>query len=323
MRSRSIIFGLIATTAACGSGSLGTGGTAGTSATGTGGVAGTTGVGGFVAGDAGAGWIDTAGTTGGAGTGGGIAGSGGAGTGGGIAGSGGAGTGGASSLPTCGGSGGGSSDVVELAVVAPDGMVASDMAATAVRVTAADSCSTVTCPTTVGTSGNSVYVSVSAMATRFLLTASDNRTWTVYLRNSAMPGDLIKVDDTFDMTVQGGVNSFFYKSISQTLILAHGSDLVVFASVLTSFSYPPLPLLDAFGIAVTDAGARCEGPTTVGCINRPHTVHVTVGTDGADVASGTAAVGWLSFTNAAYMELHDTGNCDSKDYSQMAGFRTP
>jgi hypothetical protein len=333
MRLRPIIFVLIATAAACGGGSLDNGGTGGRSATGTGGVggiagttgvggiAGTTGVGGtFVVGDAGAEWSGTGGSTGGA-----IAGSGGwiAGSGGAIGGSSGTGTGGVGSLPACGGSGGGSADVVELALVGPDGMAVTSTVSASVRVTAADACSTVTCPSIVEGSGQSFAVSLSGAATRFVLTAADARTWTLYLRNSAMPGDYLKVNDTFDMTVQAVVNQTFYASLNQTIVLAHGTDLALFASALSGFGIPPLPALDAFGIALTDAGARCEMPPSFGCINRPHAVHVTVGTASADVSGGTTTIGWLSFTNGGVLERKDTGNCDSKGGTTVAGFRTP
>jgi len=338
MRLRPIILGLIATAAACGGGSLNDGGTAGASATGTrgiggmagttgvGGMAGTTGVGGmadttdvgcnFLVGAAGARWSCPTGSTGGV-----SAGSGGA-----IAGSSGTGTGGTGPLPACGGSGGGTADVVELAIVDADGMAVISAVSASVRVTAVDSCSTVTCPSTPGfhASGYTFAdVPVSAMATRFMLTATDTRTWTVYLRNSAMPGDLVKVNGTFDMTVQGGIEqSSFYTSLNQTIVLAHGTDLALFASTLSRHGVPPLPALDAFGIGVTDAGARCEIPPEISCTDYPHAVHVTVGTTSADVSVGTAKVGWLSFTNGRFLEPTG-GSCDEKGRTLMAGFRTP
>jgi hypothetical protein len=97
----------------------------------------------------------------------------------------------------------------------------------------------------------------------------------------------------------------------------------LFATALGGFGVPPLPALDAFGIALTDGGARCEMPPSLGCINRPHAVHVNVGTDSADVYGGTAEISWLSFTNGGFLERHDTGTCDAKGGPAMAGFRTP
>jgi len=318
MKLRSVVFSLVAAAAACGGGSLNNGGTAGASGTGKGGGggvagttggggnAGTTGGGGFVVGDAGAGWIDTAGTTGGA-----------------PAGRSGTGTGGIGSWPECGGAGGGSADVVELAIVGPDGMAVTSTVSASVRVTAADACSTVSCPSIINGSGQSFAASLSGTATRFVLTATDARTWTLYLRNSAMPADFLKVNDTFDMTVQAVINQTFYASLNQTIVLAHGTDLVLFASALSGFGIPPLPALDAFGIALTDGGVRCEMPPSFGCINRPHAVHVTVGTADGDDPGGTAQFGWLSFTNGGFLEKKDTGNCDSKGGTTVAGFRTP
>ena len=94
------------------------------------------------------------------------------------------------------------------------------------------------------------------------------------------------------------------------------------APTLKGFGVPPLPQLDAFGIAVTDAGALCE-TNTFSCLERPHAAHVAIGADSADLSWGTTQIGWLSFTNASFLQEKDTGFCDTKGNTLMAGFRTP
>jgi hypothetical protein len=200
----------------------------------------------------------------------------------------------------------------------------------AVTVTSIDSCATAGCPSeaipfpTLGVVA--AGPTIDGLATRYALTAADARTWTLYLRNDAMPVDFIKVDDAFDMTIQANVNTTFYSTLNQTVVLAHGSSLQVFASDQNTFVIPPLPNLAAFGVMVTDSGAICQETNSLpgSCLHRPHAATVSNGTDSASVASGmTARIGWLSFTNALFLELKDTGGCDGKGQTLTAGFRAP
>jgi len=294
MRLHAVVLGLIAAAAAaCGDGSLGRSGTAGASggASGTGGGAGTTGV---------------------AGTGGSIGGNGGAG-----------GTGGSrTGLPFCGGAGGG--DAIEIGIAGPDGFVVTTAVTAVVTVTAVDSCATASCPDRIQPPAPlGGIVLVDAGATRLVLAAADGRTWTLYLRNTAMPGDLIKVNDSYDMTIEARAETTFITSFDQTIVLAHGADLVAFASNQYMFGLAPLPQLGAFGISVTDGGAYCERRGSSGCLVLPHALQVTVGADTATVLDGTARVGWLSFSTVNFAELRDLGACDSKSRSLTGGFRVP
>jgi hypothetical protein len=215
---------------------------------------------------------------------------------------------------------------VEFAVTGPDGMAIATNTTAAVTVTAVDSCATVSCPSQwIPISGSTgVGPTVDSSATRFVLTAADTRTWILYLRNTDMPSDLIKVDDAFDMTIQARVDPTLYPTLNQTIVLAQGSSLKVFASDQNGFGPPPLPKLEAFGVAVTDVGALCQVETAFGCVPRPHAVKVVTGTESATIAPGASTrIGGLSFTNGGFLELKDTGNCDSKGQTLMAGFRAP
>lgn len=336
VRLRPVLVGLIATAAACGGGNLGSGGTAGTSGTGTAGAtAGTTGV----AGTSGtAGTIGTAGVAGDVGdagsggpppggTGGAIAGSGGSppgGSGGAIAGAGG--TGGTGGLPACGaGTGGVPPDVVAVAIVDSDGNAVSSMVTSPVAIATIEACTTATCPSVVYSTDRAPIL-VDDKSTRIGLTSEDARSWTLYLRYSAMPTDLLKMGETYGLTVQASADNTFFKTLDQTIILARGPDLVLLASNAQRFGGAPLPALDAFGVSVSDGGAVCDTNPTASmqsCRGILHAVHVIVGTDAANLLGGTTTkLGWLSFTNASFTESRGN-NCDSKATTTVAGFRSP
>ena len=334
MKLRSVVFGLLVV-AACGGKSLDHSGTAGGSGTGT---AGTGGVAGSV-GDAGSSGgnpeVGTAGTFGSVigdagsgpplgGTGGAIAGSGGAGSGG-ISGTGGGRTGGGGSggagVVACGGVTG-SADIVEIAVAGPDGSAVLGTVTAAVTVTSVDSCAAVTCPTSISAAGSFPSAVVSPMATRIVLTAADARRWTLYLRYTAMPTDLIKAGDALDMTASGGNVVAIFQVLSQTIVLAHGSDLVVFASSGNAVTSPSRPDLAPFGISVGDDGA-CGAASSGSCPTFQHAVHVVVGAESVRVASGTTRIGWLTFTSATFEGGNSLVNCDVLARTLIAGFRTP
>jgi hypothetical protein len=304
MRLPAIVVGLTAAVAACGGGNLGSGGTAGTSGPGDGGTGGTAGTSGI------------AGTTGSGGSGGAIAGT----SGGSIAGSGGAGE-----LPGCyaGGEAGHAADYVEVAIVGADEMAVVSPMTAAVTVTAIDSCGAVTCPSSIPNTGNTA---ITPNATRIGLRAADATTWTLYLRNTAMPSSLIKVGDSFDMTVQASVDMTFYRSVDQTVVLAHGSNLVMFASIRSSFNGPPPPQLDAFGITVTNEGASCVTSPNAPpgfCVGLGYAARVTVGADAATFYSRTRQIGWLTFTIGEFSGPGPNCTGDSKSRALTGGFRTP
>jgi hypothetical protein len=259
-------------------------------------------------GDAAGGSVGTGGTAGG-GRGGTVSsGSGGGGTGGTFgSGSGGDGTGGSAPCTV------GQTDIVEVRLLASDGRSVQAPVTASVNVTAIESCSTVSCPQ-----------DISLSASRLFLTAVGPQSWTLFLLDAAMPSDFIKVGDTFDMTVDASVDSILYASTNQTVVLAHGRDLVLFAATLAKFNAPPLPHLDTFGIGISDLGQMCQ---FIGqCTRLSHWARVTVGTDGGGVrGGGTVKVGWLTFSNGAFDEEMDSGSspCDIKSRTLMAGFRSP
>jgi hypothetical protein len=296
MKPSTLTLGLVVTAlSACGSGSLGTSGTAGSA----GGAAGTAG----------------AGATGGsvivgiAGAGGATAGAGGAtaGTGGSVGGTGG-------TLPACGNNTSGASDVVEAVIMGADGMPVVAPVTAAVSITAIQSCLNLDCPSP-----------ATSAATRIALAGADPQQWTLYLRNTAMPPDIIKVGDTFDLTIDAAVDQTLYRTTNQTIVLARDNDVIVFAASLQQFHQPPLPNLLPFGIAVTDAGASCQNPASFGCIDRPHTARIAIGSDASVLVAGgqTGRIGGLQITDGQFTELADAGNCDRKSSTVMAGFRLP
>jgi hypothetical protein len=299
----------------CGGNALNPGDAAGT-AGGTAGAGGMSGAGGH-AGAAGgiAGTGGTAGTSGTGGTGG----IGGAGTAGvtGTAAS--AGTGGMGGSAACIAAGQG--DVVQFAIVGSDGMPVAAPATATVSVTSIDSCAQVTCPAVSTVSSGSI----STAASRFTLTALGPLEWTLYLRDSAMPSDLIKVGDTLDLTIAAGHNSTFYQqNLDQTMVLSRDGNLIFFAAGLARSFQLVTPKLDAFGIQISDAGVvSCQsGWSLPVCAARSHGAYVTVGGAAALLTEGqTSTIGWLSFTNASFTELDDTGGCDAMSATIMAGFR--
>ena len=76
---------------------------------------------------------------------------------------------------------------------------------------------------------------------------------------------------------------------------------------------------------MSDAGAVCQGTAFVGCLPRPHAVRVSIATDASVVigVGATAPIGGLSITDGDFTELADTGSCDAKSRTLLAGFRLP
>jgi len=238
-------------------------------------------------------------------------GSGGGGSGGGGGGSGGAVDGGSGGTIAAGGSGGGglpacanaggAGDAVQVSLAGADGAPIAAPFSAAVTVT-----------------------SVNAQGTTYTLTGPNQEQWKLGLYNSRMPSGFIKVGDMFDLTVDAGSDPALYATINQTVVLARAGEAIVFAASLNRFYRLLVPELDAFGIQVTDAGAFCQGSINASCIPRVHAAHVTVAGQSADVKEGeTASVGGFSFTVAVFTELADTGACDAKSKTAMAGFRLP
>jgi hypothetical protein len=326
MRSRLAVLGLLAGALSCGTSTPsggGTGGVGGTSAAGGSAAGGTAGRGG-VAGTSAAGGSGGTKAGGSGGTGGGSGGpaiSGSGGSGGTVAGDGGSGD-----LPACGGSGGADRPVVGVVVAGPDGIAVVRAVSETVTVTAIDSCGSVSCPPITFPDDIVGNRPVSVAATRIVLTGPDSRTWLLYMQHSAMPPDLIKTNDTFDLTIEAQVrppSNGDATKLNQTIVLAHGSELVVFLSDQDDGAdNPPLPKLDTFGIAVTDDGAYCQTGSFF-CGAREHAVRVAIGTDSVILAgSSSTRIGWLWVTVAGFTEAV-APFCEASGRSRMAGFRIP
>jgi hypothetical protein len=224
---------------------------------------------------------------------------------------------------------GDTSAYADMTLLDSDGNLVAAPLAAAVTVASVDSCTMVACPAV------AVQPPVNAMETRIVVTAGA-QSWTLYLTNTAMPSDLVKVGDAFDMTVQASTDIQYVTSISQTVVLAHGADLVLFAADLSTTLWvlpatvpggqpPPLPNLNAFGITLVDRGTDCIS----GCSKSPHGLGVTVGTYMTYlVGQGTIRAGWLSLTSGQFNEGVNVGMCDfpqsdGKPHTRLAGFRAP
>jgi hypothetical protein len=184
----------------------------------------------------------------------------------------------------------------------------------AVTVSAIDGCATVTCP-----------AEVSTQAQRFTLTGA-TQAWSFYLRDSRMPADYIKVGDAFALSIAAAIDPTFYSTVNQTVVLARGGQTIVFAANMYKFYALAVPALDAFGIQIRDQSAFCQDPPLAGCIRRPHFMNVTVSNnpEGRYLRPGEGVdVHGYSFTAGRFTELADTGNCDSKSQTTIAGFKLP
>jgi hypothetical protein len=226
-------------------------------------------------------------------------------------------------LPVCSGAGG-APDSVELAMVTSNGALLTSDVQAAVTVASIDSCAAVTCPTSFpeGLRGPSL----STAATRIGLIGPDPQRWTLYLRNTNMPADFIKVGDTYDLTVDAHLPEHTFGSTTQTVVLAHGSDLALFASKTSGYSlYEGAPVLSTFGIGVSPGSASCETPIggVTGCGYRQLDMYATVAGESVSVVGGKSGrVAWLSFTNGGVSSAFG-GFCDAPSDVAMAGYRVP
>jgi hypothetical protein len=205
------------------------------------------------------------------------------------------------------------SDTVQVGLAGPNGMPVEAPVTAAVTVTSVESCTASTCPST-----------TTPAANRIVLTDASQQQWTLYLRNAAMPSNIIEVGGAFDLIVATAVDTTFFKSIDQTVVLARGGDLIVFAASLQRFYSLAVPNLTAFGVDVADEGKICDAGKAVSgtCYLWPHAARVSVGGASAVMTGAeTQTIGWLSFTTGAFSVLGDTGGCDAKSRTLMAGFR--
>ncbi len=194
--------------------------------------------------------------------------------------------------------------IVEGTLRGADGtVVETSIAATPMKVTSVDSCSAVSCASP-----------ATPAATRIVLTSvADQQSWTLLLRLPSLPADLVQQGDSVVLALTAAVDTFFSKTIDQTIVLSRGGNLVLFVASLSNFGEPRLPDLSPSGIQLEDAGVTCEGPVVSSCGLQRHTVRVTDNGSEALVMPGhTAAVGGLSFSSSAYDRMVDTGACDTK-----------
>ncbi|HMF43659.1 MAG TPA: hypothetical protein VKQ32_23455 [Polyangia bacterium] len=227
------------------------------------------------------------------------------------------GAGGSGGLPACADPQYGT---MEINIAGPDAALVTTAAAAQVTVISADNCASAMCAWTDPFIPGAT-ISDTSMATARFVVAAGSQQWTIYLNLPGVPGDLVQIGDVFDMTIDASVDQTVYDSVNQTIVLARGGKLVLFASWRGSAMGPPLPSLELYGIGLSDVGPACE--RSIGCMDLPHAVRVDNETGTAVARVGqTVQVGTLSFTNGRTLSYPDT-NCDSKAWAQVGGFTLP
>ena len=196
----------------------------------------------------------------------------------------------------------------------PDGTsVAASMTA-AVTIASVTSCAAQACG-----------ASVSASASRVVVTGGASAQWTLFLNVPGLPANLLQPGDAFDLTIDAAMDTILYPTLNQTVVLSRAGKLILFGTRMSKFGVAPLPTnLGSFGLSFQDQGAVCDDGATVNCRRRAHAVRISFGSAKADVVEpATAQVGSLSASVAAFEELRDTGNCDTKADAIIVGFTAP
>jgi len=208
-------------------------------------------------------------------------------------------------------------DTVQLNLIGPNGMPVEAPVNAAVTVVSVESCAATACPSSGWPSPQ-----LTTAASKIVLADASQQQWTLYLRNASMPSNIIEVGGAFDLVVDASVNSTFYRTIDQTVVLARGGNLIVFAANLQTFYSLPLPKLGAFGIGITDVGKLCGTGGFGPCYPEPHAARISVDGDSAVLAGAqTQTIGWLSFSIGLFTVQASQGGCDGKSPTVMAGFR--
>jgi len=196
----------------------------------------------------------------------------------------------------------------------PDGTpVAASMTA-AVTIASVTSCA-----------GQACGVGASASASRVVVTGGVSAQWRLYLDVPGLPVNLLQPGDAFDLTIDATMDTIFYPTLNQTVVLSRAGKLILFGARMSKFGVAPLPTnLGSFGLSFQDQGAVCDDQAIVNCRRRAHAVRISFGSATADVVEpATAQLGSLSVSVAAFEELRDTGNCDTKADAIIVGFATP
>jgi hypothetical protein len=160
--------------------------------------------------------------------------------------------------------------------------------------------------------------STGDMTKRLVLQPASGPSWTVFLRVPNLPATLISANDTLELSVTASTGGFLTPGeAEQTIALARDGQLIAFGVAGGS----NLPILDSFGIEVSDAGAVCRVER---CANVAHGTRIAVGSAQATIDQGrTAEVGNLSFTVEEHSRWYSNGGCDGYDRTRMGGYLTP
>jgi hypothetical protein len=160
-------------------------------------------------------------------------------------------------------------------------------------------------------------------AQRLLLRAADDREWSVVVSIAGLPDTFVEAGAELELSLTAAADSVFYTTLDQTLTLADGDGLLLFASHREKFGTPPLPELGAFDLSFESTDSVCATSFFGPCEIRAHAVRVSSGGETATIATGSSdTVG--GFVVAAHAVSESLGpGCDAKSVVRIAGFREP
>jgi hypothetical protein len=153
------------------------------------------------------------------------------------------------------------------------------------------------------------------------------RRWTWSPSIPDLPANRINVGNRFDLTVDAqSLPSSPGGLPCQTVVLAVSGTLVAFNSERATPACSSLPALDAWGVAVANAGPICEHPSTDARCDGFYffATQVSVGNESTTVTPGqTTAFQGLSISLRELSGPTDYGCDGATAVASMAGFRAP
>lgn len=196
---------------------------------------------------------------------------------------------------------------VACVVDASEGLVTGSVTATSVVVTSIEETTTESC---------GAPAPVRAM--RVGLQVADGTALSAVVAVSGLPPDLVAPGEALEFSLDVAQNRGFFVNFDQTFVLAHGTDVVLFAAQRRTLQGLPLPLLAHYGVVLEDTNTTCLAPENACGPN--HLLQVTADDATLTVTPGTAAaLGDLIVSVDAASE--NAWCCDGKDTLRVAGFR--
>ena len=162
----------------------------------------------------------------------------------------------------------------------------------------------------------------NATTERFVLRASGNQQWTVYVVGATAAQ--LAAGDSIEMLLIASADPTGW--VSQTLVLTRASHLVLFGAAMNAVPggvlVPSIPAADL--TVVNDDGVTCMDAFDVPCARRRHQAQIVFGFDIGIVSPGqTSRVGALTVSLAMFDQAVDNGSCDQPTTTVVVGFVTP